>query len=52
MATEYHLPEYAQTGASLPPPLRSVLRGPIVVYDFLSAVPDNLGRTYSRCSLC
>ena len=39
MATEYQLPEYAQTGASLPAPLRSVLRGPIAVYDFLRRYP-------------
>ena len=39
MATEYQLPEYAQTGAALPAPLRSVLRGPIAVYDFLRRYP-------------
>jgi len=39
MATQYQFPEYAQTGASLPAPLRSVLRGPILVYDFLRRYP-------------
>ena len=35
MASNYQLPEYAQTGASLPAPVRSALRGPIAAYDFL-----------------
>ena len=39
MATDYQLPEYAQTGAWLPAPVRSVLRGPIAVYDFLRRYP-------------
>ena len=39
MATQYQIPEYAQTGASLPEPVRSVLRGPIAVYDFLRRYP-------------
>ena len=39
MATEYQLPEYARTGASLPEPMRSALRGPIAVYDFLRRYP-------------
>ncbi len=39
MATDYQLPEYARTGASLPDPVRSVLSGPITVYDFLRRYP-------------
>lgn len=39
MATQYQIPEYARTGASLPEPMRSVLRGPIVAYDFLRRYP-------------
>ena len=39
MASQYQLPEYARTGASLPAPVRSVLRGPILVYDFLRRYP-------------
>lgn len=39
MASNYQLPEYAQTGASLPASVRSVLRGPIAVYDFLRRYP-------------
>ena len=39
MATDYQLPEYAQTGAWLPAPVRTVLRGPIAVYDFLRRYP-------------
>ncbi len=39
MATQYQIPEYARTGASLPEPVRSVLRGPIAAYDFLRRYP-------------
>ncbi len=39
MATEHQIPEYALTGTSLPAPVRSVLRGPIAVYDFLRRYP-------------
>ena len=39
MATDYQLPEYARTGASLPMAVQSVLRGPIAVYDFLRRYP-------------
>jgi peptide/nickel transport system permease protein len=39
MARESQLPEYARTGASLPTPIRSVLRGPIAVYDLLRRYP-------------
>lgn len=39
MATEHQIPEYALTGTSLPAPVRSVLRGPIAVYDFMRRYP-------------
>ena len=39
MATEHQIPEYALTGTSLPAPVRSVLHGPIAVYDFLRRYP-------------